>query len=128
MQERVIQEIALLKELYPNLVHGQNFDWVMIPDYPLPEGYNRKAAKLMFLIPVTYPLSGPDCFYVDVGLRLTNGNMPSNYNEHMDVPVGGSWGYFSWHPEIWQAADEIRGGDSLLTFIKAVNLRLREGN
>lgn len=128
MQERVIQEIALLRERYPNLVHGQDCDWVMIPDFPLPDGYNRKATKLMFLIPATYPHTGPDCFYVEVGLRLSNGNMPSNYNEHMDVPVGGSWGYFSWHPEIWQPADEIQEGDSLLAFIKAVNLRLREGN
>lgn len=128
MQERVIQEIALLKERYPSLLHGQNYDWVMVPDFPLPEGYNRKATKLMFLIHAAYPHAGPDCFYVETGLRLKDGNMPSNYNEHMDVPVGGSWGYFSWHPETWQPADEIRGGDNLSTFIKAVNLRLREKN
>ena len=128
MQDRIIQEIALLKERYPALEHGENYDWVMIPDFSLPDGYNRKAAKLMFLIPNTYPLTAPDCFYVDVGLRLTDGNMPSNYNEEMKVPVGGNWGYFSWHPEIWQPADEIPAGDNLLTFIKVVNVRLREAD
>ncbi|MBU1726807.1 MAG: hypothetical protein KJ880_04175 [Candidatus Omnitrophica bacterium] len=117
-----------MKERYPSLMHGQDYDWVMIPDFPLPEGYNRQSAKLMFLIPNTYPHTGPDCFYVDVGLRLGNGEMPSNYNEHMSVPVGGAWGYFSWHPEIWQSADDINSGDNLLTFMRAVNLRLREAN
>ena len=128
MQERVTQEIALLKEKYSNLVHGQNYDWVMIPDFPLPDGYNRQTTKLLFLIPNAYPHTAPDCFYVEIGLRLSNGNLPSNYNEEMNVPVGGPWGYFSWHPEIWQPADEIQKGDNLLSFIKVVNLRLREAN
>ena len=128
MTERIIQEIALLKEKYPNLVHGQNYDWVVIPDFPLPDGYNRQITKLLFLIPNTYPHTAPDCFYVETGLRLVSGNMPSNYNEEMSVPVGGSWGYFSWHPEIWQPKDDIQSGDNLLSFIKVVNLRLREAN
>ncbi|MFC1752254.1 E2/UBC family protein [Thermoproteota archaeon] len=128
MQERIIQEIGLLKEKYPNLALGQDYDWAMIPDFPLPEGYNRNATKLLFLIPKTYPHVAPDCFYVETGLRLTNGNMPSNYNEYMDVPVGGTWGYFSWHQEIWQSVDEIQKGDNLLSFIKSVNLRLREAD
>jgi hypothetical protein len=128
LQERIIQEVALLKEKYPLLQHGQNYDWLMIPDFVLPEGYNKPATNLMFLIPHTYPHTSPDCFYVETGLRLGNGNLPLNYNEHMDVPVGGSWGYFSWHPEIWQAASQIEEGDNLLSFIKAVKLRLREAD
>jgi len=128
LQERIIQEIAFLKERYPFLQHGQNYDWVMLPDFPLPEGYNRSATNLMFLIPHSYPHTPPDCFYVEIGLRLSSNELPSNYNEHMDVPVGGSWGYFSWHPEIWQAAGRMQEGDNLNSFIKAVNFRLREVN
>lgn len=128
MQERLAQEILLLKAKYPNLEQGQNYDWVIVPDFILPEGYNRKTTKLLFLIPISYPFAAPDCFYVELGLRLSNGNMPSNYNEQMTVPVGGAWGYFSWHPEIWQAAVEIEKGDNLFSFMKAVNLRLREVN
>ena len=128
MQDRIIQEIALLKEKFPNLQHGENYDWVMVPDFPLCDGYNRKSTKLLFLIHNTYPHTAPDCFYVEIGLRLINGNMPSNYNEEMNVPVGGNWGYFSWHPEIWQPTDQIEEGDNLLSFVKVVNLRLREAN
>ena len=128
MRERIIQEITFLREKFPNLQHGENHDWVMIPDFPLCDGYNRNSTKLLFLIPNTYPHTGPDCFYVEIGLRLVNGNMPSNYNEEMSVPVGGNWGYFSWHPEIWQATDQIEEGDNLLSFLKVVSLRLREAN
>ena len=128
MQERIAQEIALLKERYPDLEYGQNYDWIIIPDFPLPEGYNRTATKLLFLIPNTYPHTAPDCFYVETGLRLANGNLPSNYNEEMSVPIPGPWGYFSWHPEIWQARDEIQKGDNLLSFIRVVNFRLREAD
>jgi hypothetical protein len=124
--ERVTSEIQLLKERYPNLKHGADLDWVSIPDFPLPVGYNRANTRLMFLIPSTYPHTGPDCFYVDVGLRLASGDMPSNYNEHMNVPVGDKWGYFSWHPEVWEARDQINEGDNLVTFIRAINVRLRE--
>ncbi|OGX19585.1 MAG: hypothetical protein A3K83_03475 [Omnitrophica WOR_2 bacterium RBG_13_44_8b] len=128
MQERIIREITLLKNKYAGITHGENYDWVLITDYPLPEGYNRTSTKLLFLIPSAYPHTSPDCFYVEKGLRLNNGNMPSNYNEHMDVPLGGEWGYFSWHQEVWQSADQIENGDNLLTFIKSVNVRLREAD
>jgi hypothetical protein len=46
----------------------------------------------------------------------------------MNVPVGGSWGYFSWHAEIWQPLDDYHKSDNLLSFIKAVNFRLRQVN
>lgn len=128
MPERITQEISLLREKYPNLQHGENYDWIAIPDFPLPDGYNRKSTKLLFLIPNTYPHTAPDCFYVEVGLRLTNGNLPSNYNEEMNVPVGGSWGYFSWHPQAWEPGALIHEGDNLFSFIKVVALRLREAN
>lgn len=120
--------MTLLKEKYPGLIHGQDYDWVMIPDFCLPPGYNRVSTKLLFLIPAAYPHAAPDCFYVEPGLRLSNGNMPANYNEEMSVPVEGRWGYFSWHAETWLAADEINNGDNFLTFLRAVNLRLREAD
>jgi hypothetical protein len=63
-----------------------------------------------------------------VGLRLNNGNVPSNYNEEMPVPFGDRWGYFSWHPEFWEPAEHIQDGDNLLSFIKVVNIRLRQAD
>lgn len=126
MRERVQKEIELLRGKYPSLQHGENYDWVIIPDFPLPEGWNRKQEKLLFLIPPPYPHSAPDNFYVESGLRLGNGSQQAGYSEGGSVPLGGAWGCFSWHAEIWRPSDNIEEGDNLLTFIKAVNIRLRE--
>lgn len=128
MKERIVQEIALLSEKYPSLQHGQNNDWVMIPDFNLFDGYNRQITKLLFLVKSTYPHTAPDNFYVESGLRLSNGNPPSSYTEGQGVAVPGNWGCFSWHPEIWRPSNEIQKGDNLLTFMRSVNQRLREKN
>ena len=128
MEERMMKEIELLRARYPNLQHGENYDWVMVPDFPLPGGWNREQTKLLILIPLTYPHAAPDNFYVESGLRLSNGNTPSNYSEGAGVPIGGAWGCFSWHPEIWRPSPSIKDGDNLLSFIRSINIRLREHN
>lgn len=128
MQERIAEEIRLLKEKYHSLQFGEGYAWVMIPDFNLPDGYNRKTTRLLFLISASYPHASPDNFYVDAGLRFANNNPLTNYSEGAQVPIQGSWGCFSWHPEVWQSSSEISKGDNLLTFIKSVNLRLREMN
>ncbi|MFH1882188.1 MAG: E2/UBC family protein [Planctomycetota bacterium] len=128
MEERIAAEIKLLKTRYPNVQHGQGHAWVMIPDFVLPDGYNRKTTRLLFLILPSYPHAAPDNFYVDAGLKFGNGKPLTSYSEGSQVPIEGTWGCFSWHPEIWQPAAEIEKGDNLLTFMKAVNLRLREMN
>ena len=126
MKERIQKEIEMLRLKYATLQHGANYDWVMIPDFVLPEGWNQKQTKLVFIIPPTYPHTAPDNFYVETGLRLANGNQQAAYSEGGGVPLGGTWGCFSWHPEKWQASDKIEEGDNLLTFMKSVNIRLRE--
>lgn len=126
MEERIAEEIRLLKDKYPSLQHGEGYAWVMIPDFNLPEGYNRKITRLLFLISGSYPHVSPDNFYVDAGLKFANNNPLTSYSEGAQVPIEGSWGCFSWHPEIWQPSAEIQKGDNLLTFMKSVNIRLRE--
>jgi len=133
MSERIVEEIKLLKQKYSNLQNGQNNDWVMIPDFPLVDGYDRKTTRLLILIPVAYPNTAPDNFYVDKGLRLSNGAKPSSYNEETGVPVTGEWGCYSWHQDkeiadSWNPNAQIDKGDNLLTFVKSINIRLREIN
>ncbi len=125
MHERIIDETNLVRGKYPSLVHGNNYDWVMIPDYILPAGYNRERTRLLFLIPNSYPHSAPDSFYVDKGLCLGNSNQIPNYSEGNNIPVPGEWGCFSWHPQVWKPSDSIQMGDNLISFLRSVNLRLR---
>jgi hypothetical protein len=128
MNERVIEEVKALQEKYPNLQHGANYDWVMIPNYRLPDGWNLKTTRLLFLIPNTYPLTPPDNFYVDSGIRRKDGGMPSGYTEGQSVAVPGRWSQFSWHSEVWKPGPTSSGGDNLITFVRSVGVRLREVN
>ena len=128
MKERITEEVELLRKKYPSVQAGNNLDWIIIPDLSLPGHWNRPQTTLLFLIPPSYPHAPPDNFYVETGLRLENGNNPSNYNEGAGVPIGGSWGCFSWHAEKWKPSALAREGDNFLSFMRSVNIRLREAN
>ncbi len=84
----------------------------------LPPGWNRQCTLARFVVPVPYPAAQLDCFYADADLRLANGDMPTNSGPQ---PINGeSMLWFSWHLTRW---DPTR--DSLLTFIRFINERLR---
>ena len=131
MHQRVREEIELLKRQFPDLQHGDQLDWVLIPELVLPAGrFNKERTKLLFRIPIGYPQTGPDNFFVDIDLRLKDGSNPPAFNPNRDsssgpAPVPGDWGWFSWHPESWRPAATIEGGDNLLGFVRAINLCLR---
>ncbi|MCC7165473.1 MAG: hypothetical protein IT331_23450 [Anaerolineae bacterium] len=131
MYERVRQEIELLKNKYPNLVHGEQLSWVLIPKYKLPAGrFNKGGTKLLFVLPAGYPNTGIDNFFVDVDLRLHDGGNPSGFNIGSNsssgaAPIAGDWAWFSWHPAEWRPAATVEAGDNLLTFLHGVNLCLQ---
>lgn len=131
MHERVRQEIELLRKKYAALEHGEQLNWVSVPEFELPPNrFNREKTQLLFTIPVGYPNTGPDNFFVDVELRLRNGTPPPGFNPNSQstsgaAPRPGNWGWFSWHPKAWRPAASIAEGDNLLTFVRGVNLCLR---
>ncbi len=117
---------------HPHLQHGERLEWVLIPEYPLPpRRYTKEGTRLLFLIPVGYPNTGPDNFFVDGDLRLVGNDNPPGMNPGSQsnsgaAPVGDNWAWFSWHPVSWRPAATIEGGDNLLTFLRGVN-RCLEG-
>lgn len=131
MHQRVREEIELLRKQIPDLQHGDQLDWVLIPELVLPaERFNKSQSRVLFRIPVGYPQSGPDNFFVDLDLRLKDGTNPPAFNPSANAsngaaPVAGEWGWFSWHPQSWRPAATIDGGDNLLAFIRCINLCLR---
>jgi hypothetical protein len=131
MHERVASEIKMLKQRYPLLQHGDNLSWVFIPEFILPTNrYNKERAKLLFLIPTSYPNAGPDNFFTDGDLRLKDGNKPPSFklgsnSSTGSAPIPGDWAWFSWHPVLWRPAATVEGGDNIFTFIKGINLCLR---
>jgi len=117
----------MLRERYPSLEQGENLDWVLIPDFPLPSGWNRERTRLLIIIPPGYPQTPPDNFYVDVGLATVAGNTPGGYSEPAPQ-IGESWGQFSWHADVptWQPGPEPQDGHNLCTFLGMVCARLGE--
>jgi hypothetical protein len=131
MSARVREEIELLKKQFPNLQHGDQLDWVLIPELVLPAArFNKVTTRVLFRIPIGYPLTGADNFFVDVDLRLKDGSSPPAFNPNSQsssgaAPVAGDWGWFSWHPHSWRPAATIGGGDNLVVFVRGINLCLR---
>src|SRR2546428_8691138 len=113
MHSRVLEEIKLLHRQHPDLRHGDQLDWVLVPELVLPAGrFNKERTKVMFRIPVGYPQTGPDNFFVDLDLRLRDGSTPPAFNPNSNsgsgaAPVAGDWGWFSWHPQFWRPAADI---------------------
>lgn len=131
MEERIQNEIALLKRLYPDIKCGEKLDWVLIPQLVLPtERFNKPTTRILFRIPAGYPQVGPDNFFVDLDLRLKDGSCPPAFNANSQsssgaAPISGDWGWFSWHPNAWRPAATIDGGDNLTGFVRTINLCLR---
>src|ERR1700688_1715954 len=116
MQARVIQEVTMLLAKFSDLEHGKDFDWVLLPSVLLPVGrFNKDRCKILFGIPVGYPQTGPDNFFVDVDLRLNGGGTPpafsvGNQSSSGAAALQGTWGWFSWHPKNWRPAATVEGG------------------
>ena len=126
--ERRKHEIELLRKKYGELEQGSNQDWILFKRFPMPPGWNRQVTELLLIIPPGYPTTPPDNFYVPNGLRIVadgSEKLPSNYSENQTV-LGGNWAQFSYHAQGWNPTPGPLEGDNLLTFMLAVERRLRE--
>lgn len=80
--QRILKEAALAAVRY-SATHSAQYDdeagsWVIIKDFPLPEGYNYTHTDVLILLPKNYPQTPPDWFYVDDELLLENGDEPDH--------------------------------------------------
>jgi len=131
MQPRLERELAMLRRAYPGLQFEQAGAWILIPQYPMPEGWNRNETDVAFQVPGGYPATPPYGIYVPLGI-LFRGGRPNNYQEPATArpPFSGDWGIFSWAPADgdWQVpSTEIVGRASLLAFVRGMAVRFQEG-
>ncbi len=130
MQERIDQELVLLRGRWPDLDYRPEGQWLWIPGYPLSPGWNRTATDVAFQIHVSHPGTPPYGIYVPAGLTFS-GQRPDNYTEPAPAqpPFGGVWGIFSWAPADgeWRATAEPRTGANLLNWAVGFAARFREG-
>ncbi len=130
MEDRIQQELKLLRSRFPNLEYREEGRWIRIPSYPVTEGWSRSATEVTFQIPTSHPGAPPYGIYVPVGLTF-RGEPPNNYREPApsQPPFGGSWGIFSWAPldGQWRPTADIITGSNLLNWVLGFADRFREG-
>lgn len=124
-------EVEQLRVKYPQLLHGQNYEWILVPDFRLPvDRFNKEQSRLLVIVPSGYPSTPPDDFFVDGDLRLRAGGTPPAMNLGPNsssgvAPVAGEWAWFSWHAANWSLSSTVTGGDNLVTYLRSVNACLR---
>jgi hypothetical protein len=124
---RVDVELALLREEWPGLTYELTGQWVLLPCYPLPEGWSKSSAPVAFQIPLGPPGTPPYAFYLD-GAVAYGGQQPGNYAATAaGVPFPGTWGVFSWAPEGWPWAEDPANGANMSSFARSFADRFAEG-
>lgn len=130
MNERIAAEMDLLRKKFPDLEHTEEGQWVHIPSYPLPEGWNRSATDVAFQMPQSYPGTPPYGIYVPVGI-LFNESRPESYTEPAPAqpPFAGTWGIFSWTTVDgqWRATTDPLTGANLINWVIGFTQRFKEG-
>ena len=130
MDERIQQELVLLRGRWPNLEYRPDGHWIRIHGYPLPLGWNRSETDVAFQVPVGHPGTPPYGIYTPSGLTF-NDQRPDNYVEPAQVqpPFGGTWGIFSWRPDDgeWRPTADLATGSNLLNWIVGFAGRFKEG-
>ena len=125
MNERQLQELALLRTRFPDLEFLEDGLWVRIPSYPVPgELWNMTGIPVVFQIPPS-DAQEPYGFYVPKALALKDGAGIQNQTDAA-TPFEGQWVKFSWNVT-WQPAAEINEGTTMLDFVVSFAGRLRAG-
>lgn len=138
VMERVNAPIPTLNEQFTALTlkypkatmeageHGYHL--VTLPEFPLPEGYDRSSCTVYFAVPAGYPYAVPERFFTD-SVRRVNGGVPNyarqltNGPSHRETmgsfpaPKGGM--IWFWKVQSW----DVRR-DTLKTYAAVIKSRL----
>lgn len=131
MEERIQEELGLLRSYISGIEVDSTNSWVLVRGYKLPSeiGWSREAIDLCFEIPPGYPNAKPYGFYVPNDLTC-EGQHPNSWkqNPNKKPPFEGAWGFISWGPkEEWEPKGDIQSGSNLLTFYLSFKDRFEEG-
>ena len=130
MTERIQAELTLIQQVFPEMVYQEKGYWLLLPSYPLPEGWNRLETDVAFQIGDGYPAAPPYGFYTSSGIQF-QGVTPSNYTDPAanQPPFREKWGFFSWAPinGVWKPTADVQRGSNLLQWARGFADRFQEG-
>lgn len=128
-KERIFAEIYLLRKLYEEVEYdGDDFRWVYIPYFDLPEGFNAKDGELLIELPKNYPFSPPQNFFLHKDIKTFEGYSIDHYypKPSMSKYHDKGWAWFCIHIKKWRATEDIMQSDNLLTCVDLVYINLTE--
>lgn len=130
-EDRLDQELNLLRSLFPDLLCDEQRKWVLLPGYRLPEGmeWNKEVMDICIEIKAGFPGVAPYGIYVPADLRYGNEEPKSWHASPGNKPsFSGNWGFLSWSPEQeWKAGADVISGSNLLNFVLSFSDRFKSG-
>ncbi len=128
MNERMAQELRLLRTRFPNLDYRDDGQWVLLPGWRVPTTlWDHKHIDICFQIPGGYPGQKPYGFYVSPRIALRDGRHPNNFTDSGEPPFAGEWRKFSWDAPEWRATVDLSTGCNLLNWVFTFDHRFAEG-
>lgn len=107
----------------------ENRDWLVIPNYPLPDRFQERRCDLLIVFPATYPDTPPIGFYLNKRFQLRNGRYDPHatgkaYHDAPDLTEQG-WHWYCVQmnmnaPGAWQPRADPHQPDNIWTFLNMV--------
>ncbi len=126
--DRLQAEVALVRAHFPELDYREQDLWARIPAYPLPSsGWGRERVEIAFRFPRDTLAEEPYGFWVRPPLKLPGGGNPTNASEDtVGTAFGEGYQQFSWAPDGWLPAPEVRCGTNMLDWVRSFARRLAQ--
>lgn len=133
--ERIQRELQMIAPRFAHsggvMCDDENWDWLIIPNYPLPERWKTRTGKvlwckLLIVFPETYPETPPIGFYLNRKFWLNDGSRDSHltgqsYDGAPDLREAG-WYWYCVRVEggAWKPQADYMKPDNLWTFLNMV--------
>ena len=128
MNERIQQELDLLRAYFAGLEYREDGYWILLPRYPGPDGiWTIADPDIAFQIPPGYPGQKPYAFHARLPFALSDGAKIENATPSTEPTFDGEWLKFSWDLPDWKATSDLQSGYNLLNWALSFRRRLEEG-
>lgn len=129
MTERLQRDIDRLIGRYPEAVYREEGQWIFLPTYIVPAGWDRTEYAVCFQIRAGYPDISPYGINVSPPPRRADGQAVRDYVENPEPrpPFDGTWGRFSWEHVGWKATPDLVSGSTLINYVESIRKRFEEG-
>lgn len=96
---RVERELADVSAKYPGsqaVEEAAGSLVLVIPQFPIPAGFNLAAVRIAVRVPALYPTEKLDLFWLDPDLQRSGAGLPNVMGSGIQM-VGQTWTQVSWH-------------------------------